>query len=321
MPSGAAAGVPPEERALRDAWKRHVAGARRTAAAVDAYVREASASLEAASPQEALRLFQAQWQTLPDERKWPEALRTGEDRREHAALTGHRGEAKTAVTIIDDGRRFADNQAEAWNQLGLALIVLGQLENVPNALQESVAAYRSALTAKPDRLNEPRIRINLAAALLELGAQTGAKQASLRAERLGEAKDILQSVLAAPRLPLPDRARAEDNLGNVLMELGGADNTAQAFAAYERALQAGASRSHRDRILNNRGTPFWRLATLRRLTGISRLLFGTATGRGRKHASAMERAETQPGGSASGVVPSADRAREKTVGDGGDKGL
>ncbi len=160
------------------------------------------------------------------------------------------------MTIVGDARRFADDPALGWNQLGIAFVVLGQLEDAPDSLIKATDAYRKALAHRPNAFNKVRISINLAAALFELGSRTPSAQRGLRTRRLRQAQTILEAVLHAGGVPLPDRSRAEDNLGLVLSALGGSDQIQAALAAFGRALKTAASQGHRARTLGNRGTAY-----------------------------------------------------------------
>ena len=213
------------------------------------------APLEADNPSDACRLFREHWDKQPDGVKWRYALRAGQYLRAYADLTGHLESAETAVILVRASRAFADDAADAANQIGLALTTLGTLDANSVVLAEAVTAYREAVENAASRPASflGRVQINLAVSLTDLGKHAPAKA---KAGYLDEAARLLESVTGAPQNLFPlDVPRAYDNYGNTLTELERVDD---AISAYQAALDLWPNdrRDDRARTLNNLSTAY-----------------------------------------------------------------
>jgi len=130
--------------------------------------------------------------------------------------------------------------ATTQNNLGNALLGLGERESGTERLEAAVAAYRSALefrTRERVPLAWAMTQNNLGSALATLGAResgTGRLDAAVAAYR-----SALEEI-TRERVPL-DWAMTQNNLGNVLSMLGaregGTERLEAAVAAYRRALE------------------------------------------------------------------------------------
>ena len=116
-------------------------------------------------------------------------------------------QGKNAVPALRKAVELLPEDAEAHNNLGIALKTLGQLD-------DAVASYRRALEIKPENA---AVHNNLANALKDLG----------------QLDDAVASYRRALQIQ-PDFAEAHGNLGNTLRDLGQLDD---AVACYRRALE------------------------------------------------------------------------------------
>ena len=150
-------------------------------------------------------------------------------------------QGKDAVPASRKATEFLPDDAEAHNNLGNALLTLGQVEG-------AVASYRRTLAIKPDLAEA---HYNLGNSLRALGQDDNAVASYRRAleikpdylqahNNLGNALRDLEQVdnaVASYRRALeiqPDYVQAHNNLGNALRDLGQGDN---AVASYRRALE------------------------------------------------------------------------------------
>jgi tetratricopeptide (TPR) repeat protein len=154
------------------------------------------------------------------------------------------------------------------NNLGTALLGLGQRESGTARLEEAVAAYRAALAER----TRDRVPLQWAATQTNLGnALSSLGQRESGTARLEEAVAAYRAALAErtrDRVPL-ERATTQTNLGNALLRIGeresGTARLEEAAAAYRVALQAGCWIIPNDPVqiggLNDRvgGSPDWAL--------------------------------------------------------------
>ena len=193
---------------------------------------------------------------LGDTMKWAYARRTAEYLRQYAALIGHQGAATAAVELISKGMAVAgdDGEAVAQNELGLALKVLADLDGKLETVKAACAAYEASLSLSiRGEAFWLRVAINRAAALTLLSEHADLSSQE-KDEALDEATTLLQEAITSLTGALgDDRARAQDNLGNVLMARR---EHATAIVAYEAARDAWGNESEQARTLANLSTAY-----------------------------------------------------------------
>jgi tetratricopeptide (TPR) repeat protein len=157
-----------------------------------------------------------------------------------------RGSNVHLVAAIDLRREFlrrarqGDQHGAALNDLGVALVTLGERETGIEKLEEAVSVYRVALEERTRGrvpLAWATTQMNLGNALARLGER---ESGTLRLEEAVAAFQAALEEWTRERVPL-DWAQAQMNLGNALMRLGeresGTAPLEEAVAAYRAALE------------------------------------------------------------------------------------
>lgn len=180
---------------------------------------------------------------MPKIESAPQSLEKGENRSkdlEDAVETYRR------ALVGQVGGRSPLDRAVTQNNLGLALVALGEREGTTERFDEAIEAYRAALELT--REHAPRqwaaVQINLGSALVRLGEREGG---TVRFEEAVEAYRAALTVLTHDREP-QEWAATQNSLGLALVGLGQRESSTIRLGESIEAYRAALTKLTRDRV-------------------------------------------------------------------------